>query len=181
MRFILRTLFHQNGHFSATFFSSKGKRRFLALWEERFKTVKSGFMGTSSTAPRSPFPSGEGFLYHRACGFIPERVTNDNAGGGGDSRSAAPSPKRTRVAKPSPLELKNLRKKRIPPSCHPEQATTPCGCLRVELSKICNKLLIFESQNACSVLRIYEGRRAREIRTALPFAQRFAWVSTSSR
>ena len=43
------------------------------------------------------------------------------------------------------------------PSCHPEQENTPCGCFRVELSKICNKLLIFESQNAASVLRIYEG------------------------
>ena len=78
-------LFHQNGHFSATFFSSKGKRRFLALWEERFKTVKSGFMGTSSTAPRSNllannFPSGEGFLYHRACGITPERSYGDNEG-----------------------------------------------------------------------------------------------------
>ena len=81
MRFIIRTLFCQNGHFSATFFSSKGKRRFLVLRDGRFKTVKSGFMGTSSTAPRSPFPSGEGFLYPCACGFIPERVTNDNAAG----------------------------------------------------------------------------------------------------
>ena len=81
MRFIIRTLLHQNGHFSATFFSSKGKRRFLALWEERFKTVKSGFMGTSSTAPRSPFPSGEGFLFPRACGVTPERSYGGNAGG----------------------------------------------------------------------------------------------------
>ena len=66
-------------------------------------------MGTSSTAPRFPFPSGKGFLYHRACKVTPERVTNDNAGSGGDSRSVAPSPeqisrpKRTRIAKPSPL------------------------------------------------------------------------------
>ncbi len=31
-----------------------------------------------------------------------------------------------------------------------------CGYFRVELSKICNELLIFESQNAVSVLRIPE-------------------------
>ena len=30
------------------------------------------------------------------------------------------------------------------------------GCFRVELSKIHNKLRIFESQNAASVLRIYK-------------------------
>ena len=47
------------------------------------------------------------------------------------------------------------------PSCHPEQENTPCGCFRVELSKICNKLLIFESQNAVRVLRIYEGHMIR--------------------
>ena len=40
------------------------------------------------------------------------------------------------------------------PECHPERQNTPCGCFGVELSKICNELLIFESQNAESVLRI---------------------------
>ena len=34
--------------------------------------------------------------------------------------------------------------------------TPRCGCFGVELSKICNELLIFESQNAASVLRISE-------------------------
>ena len=53
------------------------------------------------------------------------------------------------------------------PSCHPEQANTPCGCLRVELSKICNKLLIFERQNAVRVLRIYEGIRVPPVDPAL--------------
>ena len=44
-----------------------------------------------------------------------------------------------------------------PPRVILSKQTPLCGCLRVELSKICNKLLIFESQNAVRVLRIYEG------------------------
>ena len=45
-----------------------------------------------------------------------------------------------------------------PTLCHPERSTpirvilsektSLCGCFRVELSKICNELLIFESQSA---------------------------------
>ena len=38
-----------------------GRPCFLILWAGRLRIVQSGFMGTSSTAPRSPFPSGEGF------------------------------------------------------------------------------------------------------------------------
>ena len=60
----------------------------------------------------------------------------------------------------------------FPPSCHPEQENTPWGCFRVELSKICNRLLIFESQNAVRVLRICEryffARRSRTA-CALPW------------
>ena len=41
-----------------------------------------------------------------------------------------------------------------PPSVILSDKTPRCGCFGVELSKICNKLLIFESQNAASVLRI---------------------------
>ncbi len=35
-------------------------------------------------------------------------------------------------------------------------SNTPVWVFRVELSKICNELLIFETQNAVSVLRISE-------------------------
>ena len=63
--------------------------------------------------------------------------------------------------KNSPMGLRKLAVKAKSPSCHPEQENTPCGCFRVELSKICNKLLIFESQNAVRVLRIYEGHMIR--------------------
>ena len=59
----------------------EGRKGLLFLRDGRFKTVKSGFMGTSSTAPRFPFPSGKGFLYHRACKVTPERSYGDNAGG----------------------------------------------------------------------------------------------------
>ena len=42
----------------------------------------------------------------------------------------------------------------MPGSVILSKQTPRCGCLRVELLKICNELLIFESQNAASVLRI---------------------------
>ena len=38
--------------------------------------------------------------------------------------------------------------------CHPERSKQLIIVCKVELSKICNELLIFESQNAVSVLRI---------------------------
>ena len=41
------------------------------------------------------------------------------------------------------------------------------GCFRVELSKIHNKLRIFESQNAVSVLRIYKGGKISRPRSRL--------------
>ena len=53
------------------------------------------------------------------------------------------------------------------PECHSDaeypscvilsRENIPADVFEVELSKICNKLLIFESQNAVSVLRISDG------------------------
>ena len=53
--------------------------------------------------------------------------------------------------------MMNERGKRNPPRVILSKQTPLCGCLRVELSKICNELLIFESQNAVRVLRILRG------------------------
>ena len=69
------------------------------------------------------------------------------------------------------------------PECHPERQNTPCGCFGVELSKICNELLIFESQNAaerfedlpaaeqCSVHPLRARMRSEQHQLVLPAAK----------
>ena len=64
------------------------------------------------------------------------------------------------ITKSCGVEMINWREKRNPPRVilsEESNSQRAAKCFRFELSKICNELLIFESQNAVSVLRIYEG------------------------